>query len=96
MLLPHCGQYDYLSEKVKKLTDEVQAKIARAKIRGAKPKVPREVLNNSTNIPSIKAVINAMNRCYRNNATLRPSAREVADYLQSELDAVLASSEALQ
>jgi hypothetical protein len=29
-----------------------------------------------------------MNKCYRNEARLRPSARELAAYLQSELDAI--------
>ena len=29
-----------------------------------------------------------MNKCYRNDARLRPTARELAIYLQSELDAI--------
>lgn len=29
-----------------------------------------------------------MNKCYRNNAELRPSAKGIANYLQSELDAI--------
>jgi len=100
----------------------MKAKIARAKLRGAKPKVswflssldpnvacmtltklflsfwsspnnpsvnekvPIEIRN--TTDPSIKAVLIAMERSYRNDADLRPSARELADYLKSELDAV--------
>lgn len=30
----------------------------------------------------------AMDRCYRNDAEMRPSAREIALYLKTELDAV--------
>ena len=70
----------------KKITEELKAKIARAKLRGAKPKVPPEVRNSTD--PSIKAVLTAMDRCYRNDAELRPSARELAIYLKTELDAV--------
>jgi hypothetical protein len=55
-------------------------------LRGAKPKVPPEIRNNSTS--PIKAILTAMNKCYRNNAELRPSAKEIANYLQSELDAI--------
>lgn len=76
-------KYEY---KVKRITPEMKAKIARAKLRGAKPKVPIEIRN--TTDPSIKAVLIAMERSYRNDADLRPSARELADYLKSELDAV--------
>ena len=76
-------QYEY---KVTRITPEMKAKIARAKLRGAKPKVPLDV-RNITN-PSITAVLTAMDRCYRNDAELRPSARELANYLKSELDEV--------
>ena len=60
-------------------------RIARAKLKGRKPKVPAD-LKNST-IP-IRAVLTARNKCYRNDARLRPTARELAAYLQSELDAI--------
>ena len=36
----------------------------------------------------IKTVLSAMNKCYRNDASLRPTARELAVYKQSELDAI--------
>lgn len=78
-----CNQYEY---NVTRITPEMKAKIARAKLRGAKPKLPPEV--RSITDPSIKAVLVAMDRCYRNDATLRPSAREVATYLKSELDTI--------
>lgn len=80
---PPGGQYDY---QVKKITNYEKGKIARAKLRGAKPKVPPEIRNNSTS--PIKAILTAMNKCYRNDAKLRPSAKEIANYLQSELDAI--------
>ena len=76
-------KFDY---DTKKITPELREKIARAKLRGAKPKVPPEIRNSTD--PSIKAIINAMNKCYRNDAELRPSAREVANYLQTELDSI--------
>ena len=81
-------QYDY---DTKKITEELKEKIARAKLRGAKPRVPPEIRNSTD--PSIKAVLTAMNRCYRNDPELRPSSREVADYLQTQLDALNKSSE---
>ena len=64
----------------------MRAKVARAKLRGAKPKVPPEIRNSTDS--SVKAVLHAMDRCYRNDAELRPSARELAGYLKSELNAV--------
>ena len=64
----------------------MKAKIARAKLRGAKPKVPPDI-RNTTN-PSISAVLTAMDRCYRNDAHIRPSARELASYLKSELNEI--------
>ena len=76
-------QYEY---KVSRITPEIKAKIARAKLRGAKPKVPSDV-RNITN-PSITAVLTAMDRCYRNDAEIRPSARELANDLKSELNEV--------
>ncbi len=79
-------QYDYLNTKYDKITTDIKGKIQRAKLRGAKPKIPLEIRN--TTDPSMKAILTAMNKCYRNDATLRPSAREVAGYLQSELDGV--------
>lgn len=76
-------KYEY---RVSRITPEKKAKIARAKLRGAKPKVPPEVRNSTD--PSIIAVLTAMDRCYRNDAVLRPSARELATFLRTELDAV--------
>jgi serine/threonine protein kinase len=97
-------KYNY---KVSKITSEEKPRIARAKLRGQKPKVPPDVIlaasgnnnnnnNNSTasisssssSSSSIKAILSAMNKCYRNNATLRPSAAYIATYLQSELDTI--------
>lgn len=85
-LLIQYTQYDY---DTKKITEELKEKIARAKLRGAKPRVPPEIRNSTD--PSIKAVLTAMNRCYRNDPGLRPSSREIADYLQSQLDALESS-----
>ena len=48
--------------------------------------MPLEVRNSTDT--NIKAVLTAMDRCYRNDVELRPSARELAGYLKSELDAV--------
>ena len=79
-------QYDYDTTKI---TEELKEKIARAKLRGAKPRVPPEIRNSTD--PNIKAVLTAMNRCYRNDPGLRPSSREIADYLQSQLDALESS-----
>ena len=54
-------------------------------MKGRKPKVPPEVGNSTS---PIKTILNAMKKCYRNDAKLRPTARELAMYLQSELDAI--------
>jgi len=48
--------------------------------------VPPEVQNSTDS--NMMAVLAAMDRRDRNDAELRPSARELADYLKSELDAV--------
>jgi serine/threonine protein kinase len=73
-------QNDY---KTTKITPLIKDKIARAKLRGAKPKVPTEV--RSTADPSLLAVLTAMDWCYRNDPNLRPSAREVANNLRTKL-----------
>jgi serine/threonine protein kinase len=96
-------KYNY---KVSKITSDEKPRIARAKLRGQKPKVPPDVilaasgssnnnnsnstasLSSSSSSSSIKAILSAMNKCYRNNATLRPSAEYIATYLQSELDTI--------
>ena len=64
----------------------MKSKIARAKLRGAKPKLPLEIRNTTDS--NLRAILTAMDRCYRNDAELRPSARELAVYLKTELDAV--------
>ena len=81
-------KYDYQKDPkvLPKITEELKEKIVRAKLRGAKPKVPPDI-RNTTDI-SIKAVVNAMNRCYRNDPVLRPSARDTYNYLKTELDAI--------
>jgi len=76
-------KYNY---KNKVNTPEIKAKIKKAKLQGAKPRLPPEV--RDTNDPSLMAVLTAMDRCYRNDVKLRPSARELANYLKMELDAV--------
>lgn len=73
-------QADY---KTTKITPELKGKIARAKLRGAKPKVPLDVRN--TTDASIKAVLNAMDWCYRNDPNLRPSAADIASGLRTAL-----------
>mmetsp|Transcript_18239 Transcript_18239/g.37417 ORF Transcript_18239/g.37417 Transcript_18239/m.37417 type:complete len:635 (+) Transcript_18239:304-2208(+) len=72
--------------KTVKITPELKAKIARAKLRGGKPKVPADVRN--TTDPSTLAILNAMDWCYRNDPELRPSAREIAYNLKAELEAL--------
>ena len=87
-----CGnspwKYDYQKDPkvLPKITEELKEKIVRAKLRGAKPKVPPEIRNTTDS--SIKAVLNAMNRCYRNDPVLRPSAKDTYNYLKTELDAI--------
>ena len=76
-------QADY---KTTKITPELKAKIARAKLRGAKPKVPFDIRNNTD--VNIKAVLNAMDWCYRNDPNLRPSAAAIANGLQTALIAL--------
>ncbi len=56
--------------------------ITRSKLKGAKPKIPDEVKKSDD--PSIQALLNAMNRCYRSDPAERPSAREIADYLNDK------------
>lgn len=73
-------QADY---KTTKITPELKAKIARAKLRGAKPRVPHEIRN--TTDASILAVLNAMDWCYRNDPNLRPSAAAIASGLRTAL-----------
>ena len=61
----------------------IKGKIARAKLRGAKPKVPVDIRN--TTDASMKAVLNAMDWCYRNDPNLRPSAAAIASGLKTAL-----------
>ena len=53
-----------------------------SKLKGVEPKIPHEVKNS--NDPSIQAVLHAMHRCYRSDPNVRPSAREIADYLNAK------------
>ncbi|KAL7462921.1 hypothetical protein ACHAXS_004563 [Conticribra weissflogii] len=80
--------------KTDKITPELKAKIARAKLRGGKPKVPADVRN--TTDPSVLAILNAMDWCYRNDPELRPSAREIAYNLKAELEALERNSTLVQ
>ncbi len=80
--------------KTDKITPELKAKIARAKLRGGKPKVPADVRN--TTDPSVLAILNAMDWCYRNDPELRPSAREIAYNLKAELEALERNSTSVQ
>ena len=64
-------------------TPEIKGKIARAKIRGAKPKVPPDV--RETAGPGVRSVLAAMERCYRNDPSKRPTAGELAAHLRGEL-----------
>lgn len=61
----------------------IKGKIARAKLRGAKPKVPIDIRN--TTDASMKAILNAMDWCYRNDPNLRPSAAAIASGLRTAL-----------
>ncbi|KAL7544830.1 hypothetical protein ACHAWF_008194 [Thalassiosira exigua] len=73
-----------------RITPEIQAKIMRAKQRGGKPRVPSEV--RQWNDTSIQVILSAMDGCYRNDPGLRPSARELATYLKTWLDAIAANA----
>ena len=64
-------------------TPEIKGKIERAKIRGGKPRVPPYV--RETAGPGVKSVLAAMERCYRNDPSKRPTAGELAAYLRGEL-----------
>mmetsp|Transcript_29355 Transcript_29355/g.45403 ORF Transcript_29355/g.45403 Transcript_29355/m.45403 type:complete len:618 (+) Transcript_29355:56-1909(+) len=74
--------WKYNFNKAKKILDEHKEKITRSKLKGGKPKVPDEVKNSED--PSIQAVLTAMDRCYRNDPDIRPSAREISDYLNKK------------
>jgi len=76
--------WKYNFKDINRITPKLKEKITRAKLRGAKPKVPPEVRNSTD--PNVQTVLTAMERCYRNDASLRPSARELADYLREELE----------
>ena len=71
--------WKYNFSKGKKITEEHSEKITRTKLKGGKPKVPDEIKNSDD--PSLQAVLTAMDRCYRNDPDVRPTAREVSDYL---------------
>ena len=64
-------------------TPEIKGKIARAKIRGSKPRVPPDVKESDE--PGVRSVLTAMGRCYRNDPSKRPTAEELAAYLRGEL-----------
>jgi serine/threonine protein kinase len=68
-----------------RITPQMKARIARAKLRGAKPKLPPAVRDSGDG--RLRAVLAAMDRCYRNNPGLRPSAGELARELRAELRA---------
>jgi len=68
--------------KAPKILEEHKEKITKMKLEGRKPKIPDEVRNSDD--PSIRAVLTAMDRCYRNDPDIRPSAREVSDYLNAK------------
>jgi len=74
--------WKYNFNKVDILTKEHTEKITRAKLKGGKPMVPDGVKNSKD--PSIQAVLTAMSRCYRNDPDIRPTAREVSDYLNKK------------
>ena len=74
--------WKYNFNKAKKILEEHKEKITRTKLKGGKPKVPDEVKNSKD--PSIQAVLTAMDRCYRNDPDVRPSAREISDYLNKK------------
>lgn len=74
--------WKYNFNKAPKILDEHKEKITRAKLKGGKPKVPDEAKNSED--PSIQAVLTAMDRCYRNDPDVRPSAREISDFLNKK------------
>ena len=66
--------------------------IRKAKLKGRKPRVPDEIKKSDD--PSIQALLEAMDRCYRNDPDVRASAREVADYLSGETVAIVEANKA--
>ena len=74
--------WKYNFNKAKKILEEHKEKITRTKLKGGKPKVPDEIKNSID--PSIQAVLTAMDKCYRNEPDVRPSAREISDYLKKK------------
>ena len=74
--------WKYNFNEAKKILEEHKEKITRTKLKGGKPKVPDEVKNSKD--PSIQAVLTAMDRCYRNDPDVRPTAREISDYLNKK------------
>ena len=74
--------WKYNFNKAKKILEEHKEKITKTKLKGGKPKVPDDV-KNSTDL-SIQAVLTAMDRCYRNDPDVRPSAREISEYLNKK------------
>jgi hypothetical protein len=74
-----------------KFTDEQKIQIAQSKINeGKMPKVPERILK--MNDPYINLLLEAMEWCYTFEPEFRPTAREVADFLESSkqrLDAEL-------
>lgn len=66
-------------EYYQKKKAEWDVHITKSKLKGVKPKIPDEVKKSDD--PSIQAVLNAMNRCYRSDPDMRSSAREIANYL---------------
>eukprot|EP00573_Skeletonema_grethae_P002962 CAMPEP_0201687076 /NCGR_PEP_ID=MMETSP0578-20130828/1281_1 /ASSEMBLY_ACC=CAM_ASM_000663 /TAXON_ID=267565 /ORGANISM="Skeletonema grethea, Strain CCMP 1804" /LENGTH=594 /DNA_ID=CAMNT_0048171199 /DNA_START=94 /DNA_END=1878 /DNA_ORIENTATION=- len=69
-------------EYYQKKKAEWDVHITRSKLKGVKPQIPDEVKRSDD--PSIQAVLNAMNRCYRSDPDMRSSAREIADYLKDK------------
>lgn len=70
------------SEYYEKKKLEWDEHITMSKLKGVKPKIPNDI--KYSNDPSIQAVLHAMHRCYRSDPNVRPSAREIADYLHAK------------
>ena len=70
-----------------KITTEDKARIARMKREdGALPPIPEDVMKNIQKEPALYALYKAMKKCYKFDPAERPSAKDLVDYIDLQLD----------